>query len=103
MLVRRRGSTNICAFSYAEPSHLLIVGAAGRKYRREGYANTFEFGDMKSCFFVAEVVMVHIRDGLVKNGKIETQDLRPICRLGGPNYAQLGDVITKRAIQATPK
>ena len=65
--------------------------------------NVFEFGDMKSCFFVGEVVMFHIRDGLMQNGKIETRDLRPICRLGGPNYAELGDIITKRAIGVTPK
>lgn len=57
----------------------------------------------KTGFYVGEIVNFHIRDGLLKNGKIETAELNPICRLGGPNYATLGDIITKKAIFVSSK
>lgn len=61
------------------------------------------FGNTGAEFFVGEVVMFHIREGLMKDGKIDTATLRPICRIGGPNYASLGEIITKRGIAQTAK
>lgn len=61
------------------------------------------FGETGAEFFVGEIVMFHFRDGLVQNGKIDTAKLRPICRLGGPNYATLGDIITMPTIAQTSK
>jgi flavin reductase (DIM6/NTAB) family NADH-FMN oxidoreductase RutF len=61
------------------------------------------FGDTGAEFFVGGVVMFHIRDGLLQGGKIDTALLPPICRIGGPNYASLGSIVTKRGIQQTPK
>jgi flavin reductase (DIM6/NTAB) family NADH-FMN oxidoreductase RutF len=58
------------------------------------------FGKMSHEFFVGEVVMFHVRDDIYKNGKIDTRLLRPICRLGGPNYATLGEIITLAAPSA---
>lgn len=52
-----------------------------------------EFGDLKQQFIIGEVRMFHIRDGLAVNGKIDARDLNPIARLGGPNYATLGEII----------
>ncbi|MNU09026.1 hypothetical protein D3C72_2553650 [compost metagenome] len=52
---------------------------------------------------MGEVVMFHIRDGLMQDGKIDTGLLRPICRIGGPNYASLGAIVTKRGIAQTAK
>jgi flavin reductase (DIM6/NTAB) family NADH-FMN oxidoreductase RutF len=62
-----------------------------------------EYGDTRSRFLVGEVVRFHIRDGLVKDDKIQTLELDPICRLGGPNYANLGKVVTMPSILQTPK
>ncbi|WP_407151681.1 flavin reductase family protein [Bradyrhizobium sp. ORS 86] len=62
-----------------------------------------EFGDARSRFIVGEVVMFHIRDGLVANGKVETEALDPIARIGGPRYARLGEIVTLRAVFQTPK
>ena len=45
----------------------------------------------------------HIRDGLAKDHKIDTLALNPICRLGGPNYATLGRIVTLRAVSQTGK
>lgn len=53
-----------------------------------------EFGRARAQFLLGEVVHIHIREGLCVNGKIETSDLRPIARLGGPRYAKLGQIMT---------
>lgn len=55
------------------------------------------FGALHQEFIVGEVLMFHIRDDLIDSGKIETKKLRPICRLGGPNYATLGEFVTMSA------
>lgn len=61
------------------------------------------FGDTGSEFIVGEVLAFHIRDGLAKDYKVDTLALNPICRLGGPNYATLGRIVTLRAVSQTAK
>jgi len=61
------------------------------------------YGDTGAEFFVGEIRVLHIRDGLLNDGKIDSTVLRPICRLGGPNYATLGKVVTLQAVSQTPK
>lgn len=62
-----------------------------------------EFGDTGAEFFVGEVLAIHVRDGLLRDGKVDSTELDPLCRLGGPNYAALGRVITLRSIAQTDK
>lgn len=62
-----------------------------------------EFGETRSRLIVGEVVAFHFRDGLMKNGKIDTAALDPLCRLAGPNYATLGEIVAMQAIFQTPK
>jgi flavin reductase (DIM6/NTAB) family NADH-FMN oxidoreductase RutF len=61
------------------------------------------FGETGAEFFVGEVTVFHIRESLLKDGKIDTRALNPVCRIGGPNYATLGEILTLRGIQQTPK
>ena len=61
------------------------------------------FGDTGSEFMVGEIVAFHVRDDLLVDGKIDTAVLRPICRLGGPNYALLGEIIRMKPVGQTPK
>lgn len=61
------------------------------------------FGVTGSEFVVGEVLAFHVRDGLAKDFKIDTMALDPICRLGGPNYATLGEVVTLRAVFQSTK
>lgn len=61
--------------------------------------HVLNFGSTGSEFFVGEVLVFHVRDGIYRDGKIDTKLLRPVCRLGGPNYASLGEIITMRAIR----
>ncbi|MES2183734.1 MAG: flavin reductase family protein [Pseudomonadota bacterium] len=61
------------------------------------------FGDTGAEFVVGEVLVFHVREGLLHNGKIDTRALDPVCRIGGPNYATLGEIVTLRGMQQTPK
>jgi flavin reductase (DIM6/NTAB) family NADH-FMN oxidoreductase RutF len=67
------------------------------------FRQCLEFGDARSRLIVGEVLMFHIRDGLMTNGKVETETLDPIARIGGPRYARLGDIVTLRTVFQTPK
>lgn len=62
-----------------------------------------EFGDTRSRLIVGEVLAFHIRDGLVENGKIDTEALDPIARIAGPRYASLGEIVTMKSVFQTPK
>jgi flavin reductase (DIM6/NTAB) family NADH-FMN oxidoreductase RutF len=62
-----------------------------------------EFGEARSQLLVGEVVMLHIRDDIMRDGKIETRALDPVARIAGPNYARLGDIVTLRTVHQTPK
>lgn len=61
------------------------------------------FGETGSEFLVGEVLVFHLRDGLARNGKIDTTALNPVCRLAGPNYATLGPTISLRPLVQTDK
>lgn len=60
-----------------------------------------EFGDIRSRMIVGRVVRIHARDGLISNGKIETSDLNPVARIGGPRYATIGEVLSMPPIGAS--
>jgi flavin reductase (DIM6/NTAB) family NADH-FMN oxidoreductase RutF len=62
-----------------------------------------EFGALGSEFVVGEIVEFHFREGLYRDGEIETAELRPVCRLGGPNHATLGPIVTFKPIALTPR
>lgn len=62
-----------------------------------------DFGEGGSEFLVGEVLRFHLRDGLLSGGKVDTRALRPICRLAGPHYALLGEIVTMRAIAQASK
>jgi flavin reductase (DIM6/NTAB) family NADH-FMN oxidoreductase RutF len=67
------------------------------------FRQCLEFGDARSRLIVGEVVMFHLRDGLVNDGKVETKALDPIARIGGPRYASLGEIVTLNTVFQTPK
>ena len=66
------------------------------------FRQCLEFGETRSRLIVGEVVAFHLREGLLTNGKVETEVLDPIARIAGPRYARLGEIITLRTVgQAT--
>jgi flavin reductase (DIM6/NTAB) family NADH-FMN oxidoreductase RutF len=67
------------------------------------FRQCLEFGDTRSRLIVGEVLVFHIRDGLLNNGKIETEALDPIARIAGPRYAKLGEIVTLKPVFQTSK
>jgi flavin reductase (DIM6/NTAB) family NADH-FMN oxidoreductase RutF len=67
------------------------------------FRQCLEFGETRSRLIVGEVLLLHIRDGLMTNGKIETEALDPIARIGGPRYARLGEIVTLKPVFQTSK
>ena len=67
------------------------------------FRQCLEFGENRSRLIVGEVLVFHIRDGLLNNGKIETEALDPICRIAGPRYAKLGEIVTLKPVFQTSK
>ncbi|MBT1514393.1 flavin reductase family protein [Bradyrhizobium sp. SRL28] len=67
------------------------------------FRQCLEFGETRSRLIVGEVLVFHIRDGLVHNGKIETEALDPIARIAGPRYAKLGEIVTLKPVFQTSK
>lgn len=61
------------------------------------------FGVRQTRLMVGEVVNIVIRNGLLQDGKIQTDELKPLARVAGPNYATLGELIAMRPIFRTPK
>ncbi len=67
------------------------------------FRHCLEFGRTRNRLIIGEVVVFHIRDGLLKDGKVTTRELDPIARLGGPTYARLGEVHTMTTLHKTKK
>jgi flavin reductase (DIM6/NTAB) family NADH-FMN oxidoreductase RutF len=67
------------------------------------FRQCLEFGETRSRLIVGEVLVFHIRDGLLHNGKIETEALDPIARIAGPRYAKLGEIVTLKPVFQTSK
>ena len=63
------------------------------------FHDSMTFGQNRAEFIVGEVLLFHVDDELIANGKIETAKLDPVCRLGGPRYASLGPIQTLRVIE----
>lgn len=61
------------------------------------------FGDTGAEFFVGEVLCWHVSDGLLKQGKVDSFELDPLCRLGGPWYATLGERLHQQPVAQTAK
>ena len=65
--------------------------------------HVMELGDVGSRLIIGEAVLIHIDDAVLRDGKVETRLVDPLCRLAGPNYAALGEIMTMQAIGQTPK
>jgi hypothetical protein len=54
---------------------------------------TIEFGDLGARLGAEEILQFHVRDGLLVDGKIATDHLRPLGPIAGSRYATLCEVI----------
>ncbi len=60
--------------------------------------DVLQFGKLKTDLVVGEVVLFRIADRLYRDGKVDTVAMRPLARLGGPNYARLGEILTMKVV-----
>jgi flavin reductase (DIM6/NTAB) family NADH-FMN oxidoreductase RutF len=67
------------------------------------FRQCLEFGETRSRLIVGEIVLIHLRDDLLKDGKIDTEALDPIARIAGPRYASLGRIVTMKSVFQTSK
>ena len=51
------------------------------------------FGELGAQLMAGRIVRFHVRDDLLKDGKIPTDRLRPLGRIAGPRYVKLGEII----------
>lgn len=64
--------------------------------------STIELGEESDRIVIGQVVMFQVADHLIRNGKVETRELDPIARLGGPNYATFGEIVTMPQAEVLP-
>ncbi len=56
--------------------------------------HSMELGDTRNRLIIGEVILLHFAEGILQDGKIDTRKLDPLCRLAGPHYASLGEILT---------
>jgi flavin reductase (DIM6/NTAB) family NADH-FMN oxidoreductase RutF len=54
-----------------------------------------ELGETRSGLLIAEVLVFHVAEALLEGNRVAVDRFRPVARLGGPNYATLGRIITQ--------
>jgi len=47
----------------------------------------------KTFFVIGEIVRMHVADHLFTDGRVDVRKLKPAARLGGAQYARLGEVL----------
>jgi flavin reductase (DIM6/NTAB) family NADH-FMN oxidoreductase RutF len=52
-----------------------------------------ELGRLRNSLVFGEIVQFQIVDNLYVNGKIDSEQLRPLARLAGRKYAKLGEIL----------
>jgi flavin reductase (DIM6/NTAB) family NADH-FMN oxidoreductase RutF len=52
-----------------------------------------ELGRSRHSLVVGEVLVVHVRDDLYRDGTVDIQKLRPMGRLAGNQYGKLGEIL----------
>lgn len=60
--------------------------------------DVIDFGAQRTQLLIGEVVWFHVRDDCYIDGRINTEALNPIGRVGGPNYARLGPIDPKSPV-----
>ena len=63
----------------------------------------FPIGREPHVVFIGEVKHFYVRDDLYDEGRIDQALLQPICRIGGPWYARLGEMIHMPSADALMK
>lgn len=60
-----------------------------------------EYGSSRTAFVVGKVERIHAREGLLRDGKIDTEELNPLGRVAGPAYTVNSTVVRMEPLQHT--
>src|SRR5699024_4336775 len=84
-------------FDPIESKRISVPGVKQAKIRMEcKLEQSFELGvdDLACCdLIIAKVIQFHMDSHLYEDGRIDHQELGPISRLAGANYAKIGQTI----------
>lgn len=84
-------------FTPIESTDIAVPGVKEAKIRLEcqlfQHIPLEEDGKCQNDLFIGKVVKYHIDEQIYDNGRILADQLDPIARLAGPNYAQLSETI----------
>jgi flavin reductase (DIM6/NTAB) family NADH-FMN oxidoreductase RutF len=64
---------------------------------------SLDIGARPGRLIIGEILQLHIRDSVYRDGRIDTVLLNPIARLGGPRYAHLGEMISMPSVRKPGK
>jgi flavin reductase (DIM6/NTAB) family NADH-FMN oxidoreductase RutF len=57
-------------------------------------SQTVELGKSRHTLVIGEVVVFHLDDAILRDGQVDFGVFKPLARLGGENYAEIGRVIS---------
>lgn len=52
----------------------------------------FEEGSSAADMIIGRIIHAHVEDGMLEGGVLDPEDWRPVARLGGKKYAELGRI-----------
>lgn len=101
-------SSSDCAPDFSEVDALGLATLASRDIRPPRLAASpislecrldriVELGRQRNALVFGEIIRFHVADALYRDGKIDSEQLRPLARLAGRKYAALGDIVTMPA------
>ncbi|HET6266074.1 MAG TPA: flavin reductase family protein [Acidobacteriota bacterium] len=57
-------------------------------------SQTVELGRSRHTLVIGEVVVFHLDDAILRDGQVDFDSFKPLARLGGENYGEIGRVIS---------
>jgi flavin reductase (DIM6/NTAB) family NADH-FMN oxidoreductase RutF len=92
------GEAEALGLELAPSERIAVPGIAKSPVRMECVLDRIlDLGDEGNHLVLGRVVAFHVRRDLYRDGRIDSFAMAPVARLGGPNYASLGEFITMPA------
>lgn len=100
---REIGEADALGLALAPSERIAVPGIALSPVRMECVLDRIlELGEAGNHLVIGRVLAFHVRADLYRDGRIDSFAMRPVARLGGPNYASLGEFITMPAAVPEP-
>ncbi len=87
--VDKAGLTPLVSSTVAVPS---IKESTVRLECRLEHHQVFDGEDSSTDLIIGRILSYSIEDNLIKDGRVQTEKMKPVSRLGGKKYARLGKV-----------